>query len=264
MIRTEATSRVQLNQCLEQHAETIRIPMDDMWESLIIPSGNHFKILLHDKIIGYFIIDDGNFLLQFYICEDCELAKIEIFNLILNKAKIKGAFAGTYEPEYLSFCLKIGRNTEIDTILYHARDFNPLSCPVDNVMTSIGSIEDYDAVLKFCRSQVGLEGDWMETYYQNLLPKGCIHFFKLNDELIGIGELRPSQSYTDYANLGIMVSKDWREKQLGSYIMNQILIKAKEMGLTGICSTTSDNIASQKAINRAGLIPYHRILKITF
>ena len=246
------------------HRESIYVPMDDMWENLIIPSGTCFEILHKSTQIGYYIVDANGYLLQFFLKDSDKNESLEIFNHIVETDTVVGAYAGSFEPDFQSLALNRAKETTIDTILYRAMKYDPLTCPVEGLERRLASMDDYDAVLKFCLDKVGLQGEWMQPYYQDLLPRECVHLFELDGEIIGIGELRPSKSSPEFANLGMMVAKEWRRKKLGSYIMNQILILAKEKDLIGICSTTQENIGSQKAIIKAGLAPYHRILKINF
>ncbi len=260
----EKATREELTGLIQKHSKLVLAPMDDMWEQMIIPSGAHYKMVDNEITVGYFIIDVNNNLLQIFAIDDYKWHLPTIFEYLLEEFNVKGALAGTYEPEFLSFCLDRCINFEIDTILYQAVPSTELTCPIEDVVREIASMENYDEILTFCHEKVGLEGEWMEPYYQNLLPQAAIHIFRKEGVIIGVGELRKSHSSPAFANLGIMVSKDWRKKQLGSYIMNYMKFTAKRKGLFGICSTTIDNVASQKAITKAGLMPYHRILKIQF
>ena len=252
-----------INSLRNKYYEKITVPMDDMWENKIIPSGDFYTIS-DEELLGYFVIGDNNTLLQFYLTDDYECFSSEIFEQILEKQNISGAFAGTFEPGYLSLCLDKNIKVEVDTLLYMELKKHTIETPIKPIKVKIADIEDYSEILDFNKNKVGLKGDWMEDYYKKLLPMQGVHLFKLNEKIIGIGEFRPSKSNTSYANLGIMVSNDFRRKNLGSYILSQMRILANVKGFIGICSTTIDNIGSQKAIEKSGFYSYHRILKIKF
>lgn len=263
MIEISKVKRDSITSIVKKYSEKITAPLDDMWENMIIPSGTFYTVSDAD-IMGYFVVGDNNTMLQFYIEECYESKTIEIFEQVVKDQNIEGALAGTFEPLYLSLCLDRNTKVEVDTFLYKENKSAEIKSPIDAIRINQANKDDYTEILDFCKSKVGLEGDWIGPYYKVLLPKGSVYLFKIEDEIIGAGELRPSKSSVSYANLGMMVSKDFRKQNIGTYIMHQMKLLANKKGLMGICSTTIDNVASQKAIIKSGFYSYHRILKIRF
>lgn len=263
MITINKVYRDSISSLIEKYNNKITVPFDDMWENMVLPSGSCYEIK-ETELIGYFIVDENDTLLQFYVDDNCRNRITEIFEFVLKEQNIKSAFVGTFESQYLALCLDKNAKVTIDTFLYKELKSTEIQVPVEAINIEQASINDYAAILEFCENKVGLSGDWMKPYYQNLLPQGSVYLFKIGDEIIGVGELRPSNSSIEFANLGMMVSKDFRKQNIGTYIMNQMKLRANKKGLIGICSTTFDNIASQKAIQKSGFYAYHRILKVEF
>lgn len=264
MITINKIAKDDISELTRQYSQKITAPLDDMWENAIIPGGDYYLISKESAEVGYFVIDENATLLQFFIVDSVAPHSREIFEFILKEKNIPQAFAGTFEPDYLSLCLDKQIKAEVDTLLYKESQAIEFPAPIESIHSILATMDDYEAVLNFCEEKVGIQGEWMKPYYQHLLPNKSVTLFKLGDEIIGAGECRPSQSNNAYANVGIMVSADYRKRQLGTYIMSQMRKTANENGRKAICSTTIDNIGSQKAITNSGFYAYHRILKITF
>ncbi|MBL4838492.1 MAG: GNAT family N-acetyltransferase [Kordiimonadaceae bacterium] len=77
-------------------------------------------------------------------------------------------------------------------------------------------------------------------------------------------ERRISDTQKPYADVGMVVAKDWRRKGLATAILQQLALLCRGEGLRAICSTESGNIGAQKAIENAGFISTQRILDISF
>jgi predicted acetyltransferase len=248
---------------LNNYYNDIDTPLDDMWENAIIPSATFYKIN-DNQDLGHFAIDSNNTLLQFYIKEGFKHLSESVFKNIIEKHKIYNALVATYEHEYLSLCLGISTDIKVDTILYHEDTSIQIASPITDLSMEIANIDQFDEVIDFCTKKVGLNGDWLNFYYKAMLPQQSIYLFRHNDNIVSAGEMRPSKSSISYANVGIMVSKDYRGKNIGTYTLSQMKKTANSKGLKTICSTTTDNIASQKAILKNGYNPYHRIVRVTF
>lgn len=263
MITTSQVEREQVVDLIEKYHQSISIPLDDMWEDMIIPSGIFYSIQ-EAKTIGYFVVGEDDTLLQFYVENSSLNRSQELFDFVVKQHAIKGALVGTFEPLFLTLSLDKNKKVEIDTLLYQELNSDEVLPPLENIEIQIADLDGINEVISFCEDKVGLAGDWMQPYYQNLLPQGSVHLFKMGEVIIGAGELRPSKSSKEFANLGVMVSKDFRQKNIGTYIMNQMKLKTNKMGLKGICSTTIDNVSSQKTILKSGFYAYHRIVRVSF
>ncbi len=236
-------------------------PMDDMWELGIIPKGDFYTIV-NGNILGYFVVDADNNLLQFFFKEECASEASNIFEFIKKRKMINKAFVSTYEPRYLSLCLDKNDGVDINSMLYTEMKAIEVKKPLESIVAELAKIEDLDEILAYHKDKVGIDGDWLIEYCKKLIPEQGLILFKVRNEIIGTGEMRPSYSSESYANLGMTVSKIYRNKNIGTYILSQMRILANKKGLVAICSTTKENIASQKAIEKSGFYPYHRVLTI--
>jgi predicted acetyltransferase len=123
----------------------------------------------------------------------------------------------------------------------------------------LAGLEDLEATASFWRDKVDMTGDWIEGYLKRLILKDCFINFYINDQIVGTGGIRPSISTKSFANIGIAVSCDYRRQGLGTYIIQTLRGHCNEQGYKTICSTTNENIASQKTIEKSGYLNYHKV-----
>ncbi len=241
--------------------KTFIAPVDDMWEHGIIGNGDFY--LIYDKeAIGYFVVNAENVLLQYYINDDCLDKYIYVFNKLIVDNEIKNAYASTYEPNFLSVCLRNSISSEVNTYLYKEVAIKSISTPFDFIYSELANQDQFSEIYEYHKEKVGLKGEFLENYLTSLISNNGLFIYRLNDEIVGTGEMRPSTSFSSYANLGITVSKHFRNRKIGAYILNQMRIKSNSEGYKSICSTTKENISSQMMIRNSGYIDYHRILTI--
>ena len=83
-------------------------------------------------------------------------------------------------------------------------------------------------------------------------------------EILGTGEFRERKNWVPFADVGMIVNKKYRRKGVGTYLLALLKQQADRQGLRPICSCEAGNLASRKAIENAGFIARHRVVKFSF
>lgn len=235
--------------------------MDDMWEEGYIPSCE-FYIIKSDINCGYFALDNEGVLLVFHV-EDIKIAD-ELFDYIIHYKNIQKAYVSTYDPIFYSQCLRLKKNISLNTLLYTQDKDISITAPFDNIVVRHAEETDLENTARFFKEKIDLTGDWIEPYLTRLIGNDNFILFKYNDEIIGTGGIRPSISSKGYANIGMTVSKDFRRRGLASYIICTLKEICIKNNYQTICSTTNDNIGSQKTLIKCGYKCYHQIFTVLF
>jgi len=246
-----------------KYYKNLTAPMDDMWEHGIIPKGDYYEIV-HEHRIGYFVLDDKKAILQFYLEHESRYNLDTIFQDVLKKFNIEHALVSTYDPIFLSLCMEESKGVEINSILYRGINTELVAKPIETMVSLYAVQEDFQRVIDYHEQKAGFHGVWLREYCKNLILKRELILYMIGDEIIGTGEMRHSLSSPEYCNVGMTVASDYRRKGIGSYILSDLKELAKQAELKVICSTSSDNIASQKTILKSGFFPYNRILDVRF
>lgn len=248
------------------YLQSLAAPMDGMWDTGIIPQAPHWEIRMRDEQAGYCAVTDEGALLQFFLLPAFEVHGPTIFEHIVSQDIVHKAVASTIDPFFLSLCLDVQEQVAVHTYMYEVRpEPEPgNSLRPDLEFSPVGETA-LDRTVAFQRSCLGGDQDigWLRAYSGNLIERKELFVLNRDDEWLGLGECRKSDSQLGVADLGMMVAPEHRGRGWGTDILRRLRAHGAASGLRPICSTTVDNSAAQKAILRAGFISRHRIMDIT-
>ena len=105
-------------------------------------------------------------------------------------------------------------------------------------------------------------GEWLDGYLENLIARKELYALRENGEILATGEIRVSDSQPPFADLGVITRRQFRGRGVAAYLLGRLADQCLERKLRPICSTTVDNIASQRAIAKAGFLARHRLLEV--
>lgn len=247
----------------QKYLGQLSAPLDGMWESFATQA-DHYAILQGDTTIGYGVINPGQQLLQFFVLDghdDCR-----IFEGMLGNLKIIGAFVATCDVRSLSLCMDHQKSISVNALMYHAN-----SSPVPNDATfpphsNLQMVEtsELGSATSFAVETLGQDPGWLESYFSERIARKELFGLWQAESLIATGECRLSDSQPPYADLGMIVARDFRGQGIATAILQRLRKRCHDHGLRAICSTDSTNLAARKAIERAGFVSHHRILEVRF
>jgi len=223
-------------------------PIDAMWEQLYIASSQHHLIQEEGSTRGYCCVTSENCLVQLYLEESyCYNMKHTVQEL-LDLEIITCARLSSNEPIAFNACLSLAKSITPNTLCYQHTNL-----PIDinaECNIAIATAADISDIKLFLKEQVGMDDTF--GYTENLVSRKEIFVIKDAGQLIATSERRISDTQPQFSDLGIIVHKSFRGKGIASDIMQMQVNRVLEEGRSPICSTTVDNVASQKAISRAG------------
>ncbi|MCG8329215.1 MAG: GNAT family N-acetyltransferase [Chitinophagales bacterium] len=257
-IKTENTGIIpEYRKALYQKLGT---PIDAMWELLYIASSQHYIIENEEETIGYCCIDSSDSLLQLYLKDDFNYLIEKVIKTLIDEGLIRSARLSSSEPVTFNICLLHSKSINTNTFCFqHANKqirFEP-TLKLEPV-----SEEEIPAIKVFLKEEVGMDDTF--GYTENLVNRGEIYRAKEGATIIATSECRLSDTQKEYADLGMIVKSDYRGRGLATQILMTQVNRVLEMGRKPICSTTIDNIASRKAIERAGFYCTNIIFDISF
>ena len=174
-----------------------------------------------------------------------------------------GAFSSTAETHYLSLCLDHAAKTQVNTLMYQQIE-KAVKQKTDLPMAA-ATVEQLAEFVEFAKANIGAPEEWVTGYYANLISRKELFGYWKNNKLLAAGECRLFDEHqTEYADLGMIVAESERGQGIATQVLTYLIALANGKGLTAMCSTEKTNIASQKAITRAGLTSSHRIVQFDF
>lgn len=235
-------------------------PIDAMWELLHIASSQSYLIESENQRMGYCCIDEGKSLTQIYLDKANNYLMSTAIDALIEAKLINSAKLSSIEPVSFNACL--GRSTSIktNTYCYQYAGKTLESKPVLEINQA--TTEDIDKVQTFLKNQIGFDDTF--GYVANLVNRKEQYIAQEGETIIATGECRLSDTQSEVADVGMIVNKDYQKKGIGTRMLAALIKKAEATKRKPICSTTHDNVASQKAIARAGFYCSHIIFDIGF
>ncbi len=251
-----------IQQMRNNYLHTLVAPMDGMWENAIIAHATYWEIQERGQYVGYFCIDSNNYLLRFHLLENYQVRAQEIFRWIVSTYRIQYAIASTIEPLYFSLCLDIQKSITLHNYLFRDHKRIELSSCLNHGIVRKAEKAELDDISRFYHANTEGSGEWIEAFLHERLYREDLFVLYDQQTLLATGECIPSQKQIPYADLGVVVAQAHRGRGLGTSILLQLKQHCYKAGWKPICSCSADNHASKKAIEKAGFISEHRMVKI--
>lgn len=252
-----------IQQIRDDYLRTLVAPIDGMWENAVIAHAHFWEIQDQGQHAGYFCIGSDNYLLRFHLVENYQARAQEIFRWIISTYGIQYAITSTIEPLYFSLCLDVQKSITLHSYLFRDHKRIELSSDLSNSVFRKAKKSELNDIMRFDQANTG-SGEWIEAFLQERLSREELFVLYDRQTLVATGECIPSQKQPPYADLGMVVAQSYRRRGLGSFILTQLKKHCYEAGWKPICSCEASNLASKKAIEKAGFISEQRIVKITF
>lgn len=253
-----------VRQVRSEYLRTLLAPMDGMWEGRVMSQAAFWAIQDQERYAGHFCLDSSPCLLRFHLTHAYQAQAQEIFQRILSTFELQYAVTSTLEPLYFAVCLDFQKHVTPQSYLF--RDQERLPIPTDLLTHSFRKAElrEFDALVRFYRENTEEPGEWIEPFLHEHLGREEVFVCFSQNALVATGECIPSQSQPPYADLGMVVAHAYRGQGLGRSVLLHLKEHCYNVGWKPICSCAVDNHASKKAIERAGFLSEHRMVKVTF
>jgi len=237
-------------------------PLDGMWESLYIANATSYLIKNEGEEIGYFCVDQDKSLNQLFLTATHRYLMNTVVAELINRGLVVSAHLSSIEPTVFNTCLLFSKSIEANTINYTFSLEQKKKVSINTLNLNKANTHDSDRIRAFFKNEIGFDDSF--GYTDNLINRGEIYVVEKVGDIIATGECRLSDSQPTYADVGMVVKQDNRKKGLGTSVLSELVNIANKNNRTPICSTTVENVASQKAIERAGFYNSHTIFKIEF
>ena len=235
-------------------------PIDAMWELLYIASSQQYLICFEDSAIGYFCVNENNSLIQIFLEESHSGKMNQIIEELIETKLIKSASLSSNEPIAFNTCLFFTKSTQTNTFCFqHINQIQELN---SDIKLEEAKTKDIPQIKSFFEEQIGMIDTF--GYTENLVARKELFVYRNGEVIIATSECRQSDTQLDYADIGIIVNKEFQGRGIATQIMQIQANNVLRAGRKPICSTTLDNIASRKAIERAGFYCTNIIFDMNF
>lgn len=232
-----------------------------MWESFRA-AATHWGIYREGSLVGFGLVNDHAQLIQFYLQDKHLPNRLEIFTALLEAAEIEVGFVGTHQPVFLSTALHFAKETTVHTYLFTLTQEQSVAEKEGDL--TLCSTQDLEDATDFCHYSFGAPKKWLRAYLGSLIQQEALFKLTLGKKIIGTCEVRHSMALPDHADIGMIVSPDFRRQGYGTYLLGQAKTIAQQRGKKPICSCEAGNTGSLKAIYANGFRSRYQLLEIEF
>lgn len=240
--------------------QSLTTPIDAMWEQLYIGSSQHYLFEKDDSTMGYCCVNDKGNLLQIFLLDDYNSKMDQVITRLIGSKLISSASLSSNEPISFNACLANSKLIKTNTFCFEHSN-KPMN-PESILIIDLVSTDDIPAVKIFLKEQVGMDDTF--GYTENLVSRKEIFMVKESSVIIATSECRMSDSQPEIADLGIIVNRDYHGRGIATQVMQMQVNRVLKAKRKPICSTTLDNIASRKVIEKAGFYCSSIIFDISF
>ena len=247
--------------------EGLAAPIDGFWQYVVLGGADFYEIVADGAAAGHAAVTRGKALAQFAVHGSHREREGELFDFVLASGVAASASVSTKEPSFLSLCLDRQQGLEVDCLLFEggaeggSSGSATLACPgaaAAPLPLRAAAAEDLEDVRSACEPA-------FDGYYEELVAKGQLLVARDGGRLLGIGELRRLPTHGGaYADLGVQVAEESRGRGVGTGILVGLRALCAERGLRPIASCNVTNLASKRALEKAGFRASHRIVNVRF
>lgn len=207
--------------------------------------------------IGYFCVKPDKVLYEFYLKKHVLVSAQEIFKTLIEKGYFVAAESKSFDNLLMSLCLDFNKKAYCTAYLF--REYNNKECLLsgfDNISFRLAVPEDYKNIIE-------ISGNFFDDLKESI-SSGEVFVLYENSCLLGAGSCKRVCDGSNYYDIGMVVSENFRNRGLGSYIIKELRSYCCATGKLPVCGCWYYNYASRKALEKAGFITKHRIVKFEF
>jgi RimJ/RimL family protein N-acetyltransferase len=231
----------------------------DIYLEFQVPDSACYKLIDNNQDVGYFLITSDNVLLEYYLINSYSSKGAEFLTAILNhpeiSEKVIEIYCKSFDSVFLSSCLTNGFEYSVAGWLY--RDFLDVNFPLDSDLTPrYATLAD----LPFLHQQDDEVFEPKELL-ESAIVANTIVLFEKDTQIVGCGFITQVHPKWNYYDIGVWVSHNFRKRGYATQILTYHKNYCLSNGLKPICGCSTDNLASQRTLEKAGFISKHRLIE---
>lgn len=230
----------------------------EFWLEQQLKSGGYFYIKYDLKMIGYRCISENKSLLQFYLIKEYTLVAQEVFSTLIKEGKMLSSYCTTFDHLLLSLCFDYQKTVRCQAYCFRSyfevkHELNGLS----DLDFRLSTENDLENINKYC-------DNFFEEPILQIHRKEIFVLYSAN-LFLGAGVIEPINEFsTPYVDIGMVVSEEYRNKGIATYIIQELKKYCISKGWSPICGCWYLNYQSKRVLQKSGFIASDRILHFEF
>lgn len=224
---------------------------------LMLSTAIAHRIAWNGQHVGYALQGADGLLLEFELHPGAETS--EIFGSLADRLRLDGAWCFSFDSRLLALGAQHGWSATVDGTLFRdlADNRGPESSDYAGRRLRPAALSDVSAISPHC---AGVFDDAEQC--REWIRRDRVSVLERSGDFLGIGLLTrvwPTRSEHD---VGVMVHPDHRGRGHASFILRALKRRCLDQGSRPTAGCAPENIASSRALQRAGFVSRHSLLRL--
>lgn len=229
---------------------------ENVWESQC------YKIIMDSVNVGYFCVDSKKTLWEFYLIESVLMHSQTVFKFLIDMNYIAAAECKTYDYLLMSLCFDFHKKAVCSAYLFRDdADVKYSLSPLEGIKMRLAAKEDFNSLSKI--NNIAKDVNFFHDLEEDIRNKE-VFIFHSDGELLGAGTCKKIWHRMNHRDIGMLVAEKHRKKGIGASIIMKLKEYCYNNNLIPVCGCWYYNYESKKALEKAGFITKHRIIKFYF
>jgi hypothetical protein len=253
MFSCKATSIEELDSFRGSYLSKLPYFQDYFLECLVQQSQAWIIFCAGEKA-GYVTIND-NTLTELMIEETFTSFLSEHFKDLLHQLNVSAVYCKSFDEELKQLCITKGFTGDIEGILYRQYD-----AAVTEEMGDLAMRTGINKDLDFLLEQDDEVFEPKDILGESI-NRGELFIFEKQEDIVAVGFFTRIHPLFPYYDIGVWTRPRFRQQGIATGVLNRLKKMCIENSLIPICGCAADNVASQKALHKAGFLASHTLLK---
>jgi len=237
---------------LDQYIDQVSGVTDSFWEEKLLDA-QVYVILCEKQEIGFFSVFKEETITSFYLVPEAYVMEQDLFRAALQKEFVRQALVPTCDEYFLSLCLDYAKGIERQAFFFERKRMDRTANGIELIEANLDDLDDV----------IGNSGDFFGDAKKQIEKREIFLAMNKND-LVGFGVYERGQLRKEFVSIGMYVLPKYRNKGLGTAIIQGLQTLAVSQGLEPIAGCWVWNHASKKTLEASGMGSCTRYMKITF
>jgi len=223
----------------------------------LIKEANSYIIRDNEDVIGYFIINNENILLEFYLVRNYLTRKEKIFEEVILTYSVKKVYCKSFDAVLLVCAHTFCKSSEIIGTIF--RDYNnDIVAPLDKDITVRLSLEED---IPFLQTFEDSELYDSKEELIHMVRNKMLYLFEREGALLGCGYLIRILPDRNYMDIGMWTHPAYRKQGYATKIISYLKNYCLQNGFIPVCGCDVSNAASRKTLEKNGFISKYSIIE---
>ena len=245
----------EIREATRRHLRELPSPIESFLEDHILGS-NHYQIVVEDESAGFASIHEERLVTQFALTEQYRRYGQALFRELLQMEQVRSAFVATSDEFFLAHALDDYRQLAKQAYFFAMPSGVDESVKPNRHALRPAQVEDADLV----RQE---SGDFFE-HPERHIAAGELFVTLAGEEPVGFGALVKSTLYEDVASIGMYTIERFRQTGVGTATIALLIEECRRRSLCPVAGCWYYNHRSRRTLQRAGMYPASRLLKIDY